>query len=149
MAQRYATAAEVTGASGVAPELAVLSADVVATWMSIAQAFVGLAEWADRASVGHALISAHLLSLTPEAAAAGVGSIDGILASEANGPASRSFAVPAPSADDAAFAGTRYGKLWAELRRIVASSLVGLPARGAISASFWPRAWGGGPAWSR
>lgn len=148
MAQRYATAAEVTGASGVAPELAVLSPTVVATWLTIAQAFVGVTAWGDRASIGHALITAHLLSLTPEAALAGVGAADGIIGSEANGPASRSFVVPSPSEDDAAFAGTRYGKLWAELRRLVRGGLVGLPARGSTSAAWWPRAWGG-PVWSR
>lgn len=150
MAARYATAAEVTGATGVAPALSVLDPALVTAWMARAELFVGITEWGDRASVGHALISAHLLSLTDAAIAAGVGLVDGLIASESHGPASRSFVVPAPASEDAAFAGTSYGKLFAELRRIVVGSMVGLPARGSTSAAFWPRAWGrGGPVWSR
>lgn len=150
MAQRYATAAEVTGPNGVAPALSVLDSALVATWMTIAQSFVGVTQWGDRASIGHALISAHLLSLTPEAVAAGVGaiSVDGYLTSEADGGASRSFAVPNPTAEDTAFLSTSYGKLWVELRRLVASSRVGILARGTISAGFWPYAWGRA-VWSR
>lgn len=149
MASRYASAAEVNGASGIAPALSVLPAGLVQTWLTLAQAYVGVTEWGDRASVGHALLTAHFLSLTPEASAAGVGASDGIVSSESNGPASRSFAVPSFSSEDSAFAGTVYGRQWAELRRIVVGGLVGLQARGSISAGWWPSSWGRGPLWSR
>lgn len=143
MAARYATEAEIYGASGIAPELATYAAanpGNTTAIVDLAKRFLGLTAWGDDASFGHALVAAHFLTLQ----SAGAMAVDGSTTSIADGPASRSFAVPAPTAEDAEFAGTQYGRRFIAMRRAVIAAAGPVLARGTVSDAFfgggrWPR----------
>ena len=72
----------------------------------------------------HALLTLHLIASAGELPSGG---LSGVLASEANGPASRSFAVTAPAAqpDEALYASTPYGRRFLAMRRF-AGALAGV-----------------------
>lgn len=123
MAQRLATREDVSGDAGtpggVAPELNGVPDSTFDTWLRIAGRFVGVARWKEAASDGHALLTAHAITIMtgpngddPEFEA-------GPLMAEANGPASRSFGGAAPEFSDAELATTQYGRLYLSLRRTV------------------------------
>lgn len=117
MAQRYATQAEV---EALVPELAALftaNPDLFAAWDPIAQAIIGLQRWGARASMGHALLLAHMFASTQDVATPG-GDGGGAIASAALGPASISYAAASISSDDA-LAGTRYGQAFLQLRKVI------------------------------
>lgn len=149
MAARFATAAEVVGATGIAPGLAVLDPSLVDAWLLVAQAYIGLQAWGSVASTGHALLTAHFLVLQPEAAAVGVGEQNVVVTAESNGPSSRSFAVPSYEAGEAAFAGTMYGQQFIELRRAVLAASFGASAHGGPLSTSWATGYVRGLVWSR
>lgn len=125
MAQRYATREEIIGPSvgvggGVAPEYNALTDEQLAVWSDIAASMIGLGRWAERASQGHALLTAHLIASLGGADGSGGGIDPGLLASESDGPASRSYFHAQPS--DAELATTRWGKAYTLLRRVVQGS---------------------------
>lgn len=109
MSTAYATAADV---SVLAPELATLPSDTITAWLGVAQTMVGIASWGEHTTRAHALLTAHLMTLAP----VGGGGAAGVLTSEANGPASRSFAVPTAVSD---FDATAYGKAYRMLARSI------------------------------
>jgi hypothetical protein len=111
VAARYATRADF---DELAPDLAMLSTELVAAYLLVTRELIGLSRWGERASFGHAFLTAHLLASTVAAAGAGAG---GQLTAEANGPASRSFAVAEPS--DPELSSTAYGRSYLLLRRVV------------------------------
>jgi hypothetical protein len=120
MPQRLATVAEVLA---VACEFSETPEPVVQMWMEIAADMIGVSRWGDRASRGHALLSAHLLAVNvgPD----GLGGIEaGPLTAEADGPASRSFA--APPITDASIETTNYGRTYMALRRTVTGRGTGI-----------------------
>lgn len=119
MAQAYATLSDVIDATnGIAPELATYPTAQGELWLEIAKAQIGLVRWGTKASFGHMLLTAHLLTVSPTAELAGIGvGSTGALASEAVGPASRSFDVAA--ATDEALSSSTYGRQFLALRRIV------------------------------
>ncbi len=129
MAQRYATLTEVIDATnGIAPELSAFPTIQGEIWLEIAECQIGLTRWGKRASLGHALLTAHLISVSAQAGSLGVGVGEtGPLASEAVGPASRSYAVNTATTDEA-LSGTSYGRQYMALRRVVCgigSAIVG------------------------
>lgn len=115
MAARYATRADLIE---LCPELASLAPTLVDPYLLVGQGLIGLSRWGERASQGHAFLTAHLLVTTTSAAAAaaGVGGA-GQLTAEANGPASRSFAAAEPT--DSELGSTGYGRAYMLLRRAV------------------------------
>lgn len=119
MAQAHATLAQVIDATtGIAPELSTFPAAQGALWLEIAKEQIGLARWGTRASLGHMLLTAHLISASAQAAAAAIGSgSSGPIASESVGPASRSYAVAAAS--DESLSTTSYGREYMALRRVI------------------------------
>jgi hypothetical protein len=120
MAQRLATIAEIRG---IAPEFGAVddltptvSDAFIETWSRIAARFIGLARWGDDASDGHALLTAHLISVDPNSGLEGAG---GPLASAAVGPVSTSFVVP-PLVDEL-LSTSHYGRAYMALRQVVQS----------------------------
>lgn len=121
MAQRYATRDDVAGPAGdpggVAPLLNPLDDEHFDTWLPIAAEHIGLQRWGNRASYGHALLTAHYLQALVGPAGTG-GKEAGPLMAEANGPASRSFGNSgAGDAED--FSTTPYGRAFIALRKVV------------------------------
>lgn len=117
MAARYATVQEVLDLPGISdPE----ATDAVTLWLPITQHMISLCAWGERASDGHRLLTAHYVLATAGPTGSGVASPDGIVSAEANGPASRSFAVAAPPAEDADLASTSFGRAYIALRKTVA-----------------------------
>src|SRR5688572_30134825 len=106
MASRYATLAEIRALS---PQLESDTTDpevLLARWMGIAEALVGVDAWADLASRGHALLVAHLAA----GAVGGAFGPAGPVTSEAVGAVSRSFgSSSAPADQDADLRTTFYG----------------------------------------
>jgi hypothetical protein len=107
MAARYATNAEIVA---IAPELADVADATITTWATIAAASIGVARFGELASTAHALLAAHLLTTAP----AGLDAPAGVVASEAVGPANRSFAVTAPSDPD--LGTSAYGRAFVAIR---------------------------------
>ena len=121
MPARYATVDEVTSpVGGVARELRDVPVDQVELWLDIAAEFIGLDAWGQRASKGHALLTAHFLTLLV-GGPAGTGVTDGVIASESVGPASRSFATSVDVSDKDLMT-TRYGRAFTVLRNLVTGS---------------------------
>ena len=117
MAARYATAQEVLDLPGISdPE----ATEAVELWLPITQHMISLCAWGERASDGHRLLTAHFVLTTAGTAGDGNVQPDGIVSAQANGPASRSFAVAAPPPDDAELSTTSYGRAFLALRRVVA-----------------------------
>jgi hypothetical protein len=124
MATRLATVAEVRE---VAPELGEVGDPdppvtdaTITTWARIAGRMIGLERWGDDASDGHALLTAHMVTLSPV-----VSGDDGSgqLASAAVGPVSASFAKDAPTSDDLLqLTSTGHGRAYLALRQIAAST---------------------------
>lgn len=133
MARRYATRVDVAGEAGtpggVARELNGVPDTAFATWLDYAAQHIGVGRWRTSASQGHALLTAHCITIVtgedgspaPEA---------GPLMSEANGPASRSFATPTLSDDE--LGTTTYGRLYLGLRNRIRGRGVGVIARSGI-----------------
>jgi hypothetical protein len=97
-----------------APELApIVDVAVQTTWLRIASRFVPVSGYGIDTTDAHAALTAHLLSVSPAGEALG---IVGRLASEADGPSSRSFALAAMS--DELLSSTTYGQIYMALRRL-------------------------------
>lgn len=81
-----------------------------------------------RQQQAHGLLTLHLIASAGELPSGG---LSGPIASEANGPASRSFAVTAPSGtpDEALYASTPYGRRFLAMRRY-AGALSGVTSNG-------------------
>lgn len=118
MATRLATLEEIRllapefGASGDPPPA--LSDTLLEQWSRIAARFIGIARWGDDASDGHALLTAHLVSVDPNSGLDGAG---GPLASAAVGPVSTSFVVP-PLVDEL-LSSSHYGRAYLALRQVI------------------------------
>lgn len=136
MAQRLATRVDVAGEAGtpggVARELNGVPDSVFETWLEYAADHIGVKRWKERASRGHALLTAHAITIVtgpngddPEFEA-------GPLMGEANGPASRSFGAVLPTFSDGELASTNYGRLYLALRRTVRGRGSALVARTGI-----------------
>lgn len=109
MAARLALSADVIA---IAPEFTTSTA--IDTWLAIAAQIVSVAGWGTRTSDGHALLTAHFLASTPAEGGAAAGAN---VASESDGPASRSF-FQAPATDEL-LSTTFYGRAYMALRRTV------------------------------
>lgn len=115
MARALAVSADVIGATtGIAPELAAIDPNLVTTMLRVAAHFVPLNAYGNTASDAHAALTAHLLALSP-AGVAILGTV-GQIASESDGPSSRSFATAAMS--DELLSSTSYGQIYMALRRL-------------------------------
>ena len=116
---------------GFAPELNGLPASTITLHLNLAAHMIGLVRWREQASDGHALLAAHSLTMLP--GADGEGGLEaGPFMSEANGPASRSFATASAtggSFDDASLASTPYGRMFLVLRKRVRGRGSMVPAR--------------------
>lgn len=128
MAARYATRSDVCGAhgapGGVAPEFNGVPDATLDIWIGVAKDMIGLHRFGKRASDAHALLVAHLLSVTV-GDSEGAGSLEaGPITSEANGPASRSFATP--GLDDSQLALSGYGRTFMTVRNIVRGRTTGV-----------------------
>lgn len=132
MAQRLATRAEICGPlgtpGGVAPALNSATDAQVTTWSTVAAHVCYPARWRSLCSEGHALLTAHFLHLAPGLGLGpggdDFGDVLGPLASEADGPASRSFGAvvaQATSTDitEAMLGRTPYGQAFLQLREAV------------------------------
>jgi hypothetical protein len=129
MPQRYATVAEVRTklpASFAAP--AVEDSEIQGV-IDDQVCFLGLLAWGSCASVGSKYAAAHVLLLThPELPGGGQ---QGLETGNANGPASRSWAVTPASADDSWWSSSPCGAQYLELRKPVRG--VGVLILGATS----------------
>jgi len=132
MAQRLATRAEICGPlgtpGGVAGVLNAATDADVTTWSTVAALVCEPRRWRGLCSEGHALLTAHFLAVTPGLGlvAGGGAWIEelGPVASEADGPASRSFGAVvgvAQSADitDAMLGRSPWGLAFLQLRLAV------------------------------
>lgn len=127
MAQRLATNAEILATLGTTPSGVPPTDEQIATWSAIAAEVVAPQRFRQRTSRAHALLTAHLLAVAPGLGLGpggdDLGDVLGPLASEADGPASRSFGAvvsgEAAQWDDAMLARTPYGQAFLLLRRAV------------------------------
>ena len=122
MASRYATTQEVLDLPGIVDPDATVTINL---WLPITQLMIALCTWGRYSSDAHRFLTAHFLLSTAGPAGDGVitpGAMAAVVSAEANGPASRSFAVstatPLPSDGD--LAATQYGRAYLQLRRIIA-----------------------------
>lgn len=134
MAANFATVAEVRA---VAPEFGPDDATgpirdaAISTWLAIAQPLIGLRRWGEQASAGHALLTAHMVSIAPSPGGSGIDGA-GPVVSEAVGPISRSFGFAAGPASDAALATTTHGRIYLTLRQNVLATGSGIVGSSSI-----------------
>lgn len=130
MAQRYATVAEVrTKLPGSFDAPAVSDAEIQNV-IDDQRCFLGLAAWGDCASVASKYAAAHVVLLDHRELDGG--GPQGAETANANGPASRSFAVSPVPAEDAYWAQTLCGHQYLELRKArlgVGVAILGVTAR--------------------
>jgi Protein of unknown function (DUF4054) len=119
---------------GVAPELNRLPNHTIELWLAVSSLQIGLSRWGSAASHAHALLTAHYLTQCPGHDGLG-GDEVGPLTSEANGPASRSFASAPPS--DAELGATSYGRAYLTLRRAVRGRGSGVVGNSGARAAPW------------
>jgi len=118
VAQRDATIAEVRLRLGPAFTDPPIIDAIVQLYLDDTACFIDPAAWGACASEAHAYAAAHCVASSPYADGIGVGpQAAGVIASEANGPASRSFVVPAQDAGDGPWSLTAWGRKFLEYRR--------------------------------
>lgn len=118
--------AEVADVRGIAPELgAVGEVDppvtdaVIEVWLRVAQHWISLSRWGEQATDGHALLAAHLATVSPSG-----GGPNAPLTGATVGPVSASYGG-APPADEL-LSTTTHGQAYQALRQLVASTGTGL-----------------------
>ena len=117
MAQRAATVAEVRLRLGPAFTDPPITDEVVNLYLGDTACFIS-SVFGDCQSQAHAYAAAHCVAMSPYAASIpGQAGWFGLLAGEANGPASRSWAVPAQDAGDLPWSGSMWGRKFLEYRR--------------------------------
>jgi hypothetical protein len=119
VAARFATVAEVRSVLGSAFDDPVVTDVQIQTAIDDLACVMSVTAWANCLSIGSKYAAAHCVAMSPAGQAAQGGGQSGIIASEADGPASRSFAVTAASADDAYWASTWWGRKYLELRKSI------------------------------
>ena len=118
MAQRPATIQEVRDRLGPAFVDPPITDAVVQMYLDDTACFVYPASWGSCASTAHAYAAAHCVASSPYAATiVAPGGAGPLVASQANGPASRSFAIPAQAVGDAPWSLTAWGRKFLEYRR--------------------------------
>lgn len=133
MPQRYATIDEVRAllpASWTDPPI---TDSLIQRQLDLGQCVIAPSVWGECASQAHALYAAHKVKLSDEAADQPGAGQAGVLASEANGPASRSFFVHPVSVGgslaDAELSMTDCGRAYLEIKRTVLGLGTGIVAR--------------------
>jgi hypothetical protein len=117
VAQRAATIQEVRDRLGPAFTDPPITDAIVQLYLDDTACLISPAVWGECASTAHAYAAAHCVASSPYAAGIAVGGGAGpIVAGEANGPASRSFAVPAAGAGDGVWSLTGWGRKFLEYR---------------------------------
>jgi len=117
MAQRYATVAEVRAVLGPGFDDPVVTDAQIQSAIDDQVCFIGLAWWGTCASVASKYAAAHCIALSPAGQQAQGGGQAGLESGNANGPASRSWAISPASADDSWWASTWWGLKFLELRK--------------------------------
>lgn len=120
MAQRAATIAEVRARLGPATVWLdpPITDAVVQMYLDDTACFIDPATWGACASIAHAYAAAHCVAGSPYAATIAMEpEWLGLLAGEANGPASRSWAVPAQGEGDLPWGSSMWGRKFLEYRR--------------------------------
>jgi len=117
VAARYATVAEVRSLLGSAFDAPVVSDATIQGILDDQVCLLGVGWWGSCLSIGSKYAAAHCVAMSPEGQAAAGGGQSGAIASEADGPASRSFAVTAPPWSDAWWALTSWGLKYLEYRK--------------------------------
>ena len=115
MARAYATEALVTGASGVAPQLATIASAQVGLYLDLTKHLFDLGRFGDTSDHYHALLTAHFLAMSPYGEDLGFGA-KGPVSAEAHGPASRSYAVGALDMSDDGLSATHWGRMAKAIR---------------------------------
>jgi hypothetical protein len=134
MAQRYATVAEVRGLLGSAFDAPAVSDAFIQSTIDDQVCFLGLEAWGDCASIGSKYAAAHVVAIcNPKVPGGGQ---SGLVSSEADGPASRSFAISPATADDSWWSSTCWGPQYLMFRRQILSP--GLLILGATSRTRRP-----------
>ena len=128
MANRYATTADVIA---LFPALAAGDAGVLAAigeWLTATQPLISLTVWGVLASQGHACLAAHNAAVAGAfVLVPGAPGENGIVTSEANGPASRSFGVwMGWGPDEGLYSSSPYGRKYIEFRRQIVGRGVAL-----------------------
>lgn len=119
MAQRYATVDEVRTVLGSNFDDPVVTDAQIQSILDDQVCLLGLVPWGDCASVGSKYAAAHCVAMSPEGQGAEGGGQSGLVSSEADGPASRSFAITSSVADDAFWASTAWGLKYLEFRKAI------------------------------
>ena len=117
MAQRYATVDEVRAALGPAFDAPAVTDAQIQTVLDEQFCLIGLVPWGECASVGSKYAAAHVIALSPAGKAVPGGGQSGLENANANGPASRSWAVTAAPWSDAWWASSDWGLLYLEYRK--------------------------------
>lgn len=117
MAKRYATVAEVRGLLGPAFDDPAVTDAQIQGIIDDQACLLSPAWWGNCLSIASKYAAAHCVAMSPEGQLVFGGGQSGIIASEADGGASRSFAVTAASADDSWWALTKWGQYFIELRK--------------------------------
>ena len=119
MAQRYATVDEVRALLGSAFDAPAVSDEFIQSVLDDQECFLSLDAWGQCASIGSKYAAAHVVSIcNPQVAGGGQA---GLVSSEADGPASRSFAITPASAEDSWWASTCWGNQYLMYRRQILS----------------------------
>ena len=118
MAQLAATILDVRARLGPAFTDPPITDEIVQLYLDDTACFVAPLVFGECASQAHAYAAAHCVASSPYAADIAVAEdMTKIVSANANGPASRSFAVPAQDADDAVWALTYWGRKFLEYRK--------------------------------
>lgn len=136
MAASYATVAEVRALLGPAFDDPTVTDAQIQSILDDQACTMSVTAWGGCLSVGSKYAAAHCVAMSPAGQAAAGGGQSGVIASEADGPANRSFAVTAGAADDAWWALTFWGLKYLELRKPVRG--VGVLILGATSRTARP-----------
>lgn len=113
-----------------APEFAALDQPFVEVWIDFTKVFVDLNIWGECAEAAHFFVTAHFLETHPSGGLAGpgTGGEAGPLTAEANGPASRSFAV-LQQGGESGWAASSYGRKYLLLQSKIMAAYRVLPVR--------------------